>query len=200
MNLIRSRVEPQTIASETAQNTNWKKKNAAPLPLSGPSTREPFEIVSPNCRKKPESPAIFAPPPNAMANPQAHHTIEEIEKFVRIFATIVPTFLPRVKPSSRNRNPACMNMTSTAATITQVVFRSVTTSGNLGVSAARATLGTARAASTPNRSARAGQVRRIGPPDSGNRVEPVSGPGADGSLSVWRKFGRGVLSRWDGSP
>src|SRR4051812_33085610 len=219
MNLIRSRVEPQTIASETAQNTNWKKKNAAPLPLSGPSTREPFEIVSPNCRKKPESPAIFAPPPNAMANPQAHHTIEEIEKFVRIFATIVPTFLPRVKPSSRNRKPACMNMTSTPATTTQVVFRSVTTSGNFGASWAKAALGTRSAANTPITSARASQVRRMGPPVSGNRVRAVSvSPGggvvvpleevpagavvpAGRSPAMGRKAVRGALStRTTGAP
>src|SRR5215211_3966011 len=188
MNLIRSRVEPQTIARDTAQKTNWKKKNAAPLPVSGPSTSDPFEIVSPNWRKKPESPAIFAPPPNAMANPQAHQTIDEIEKFVRIFATIVPTFLPRVKPSSRNRKPACMNMTRTAATITQVVFRSVTTSLNFGVSCAMAALGTRSAASTPTRSAQAGQVRRIGPPVSGFEWEPVSVPKGGESLSLWRKF------------
>ena len=28
MNLMRSSVVPHTIASETAQNTNWKKQNA----------------------------------------------------------------------------------------------------------------------------------------------------------------------------
>src|SRR4051794_41113949 len=105
MNLIRSRVEPQTIARETAQKTNWKKKNAAPLPPSEPSTSDPLEMVSPKFRKKPESPASLAPPPNAMAKPQAHHTMDEIEKFVRIFATIVPTFLPGVTPSPRKRRP-----------------------------------------------------------------------------------------------
>src|SRR3954454_22373072 len=43
-----------------------------------------------------------------------------IEKFVRIFAITVPAFLPREKPISRNAKPACMNITSTPATITQV--------------------------------------------------------------------------------
>src|SRR4051812_34079798 len=43
-----------------------------------------------------------------------------IEKFVRIFATTVPAFLPREKPISRNAKPACMNITRQAATITQI--------------------------------------------------------------------------------
>src|SRR3954451_21554559 len=45
-----------------------------------------------------------------------------IEKFVRIFATTVPAFLPREKPISRNAKPACMNITSTPATITHSVL------------------------------------------------------------------------------
>src|SRR5215212_5976219 len=44
-----------------------------------------------------------------------------IEKFARIFGTIVPAFFIREKPTSRKRKPTCMNMTSTAATTTQVV-------------------------------------------------------------------------------
>src|SRR5215208_2889605 len=43
-----------------------------------------------------------------------------IEKFVRIFAMTVPAFLAREKPISRKANPACMNMTSTPATITHI--------------------------------------------------------------------------------
>src|SRR4029450_6841693 len=44
-----------------------------------------------------------------------------IEKFARIFGTTVPAFFIREKPTSRKRKPTCMNMTSTAATTTQVV-------------------------------------------------------------------------------
>src|SRR3954451_24145721 len=44
-----------------------------------------------------------------------------IEKFARIFATMVPAFFWRLKPISRKANPACMNMTRTPATITQMV-------------------------------------------------------------------------------
>src|SRR3954465_10114756 len=43
-----------------------------------------------------------------------------IEKFVRIFAITVPAFLARENPISRNANPACMNITRQAATITQI--------------------------------------------------------------------------------
>ena len=44
----------------------------------------------------------------------AQYRCAAIEKFVRIFATTVPAFLPREKPISRNAKPACMNITSTA--------------------------------------------------------------------------------------
>src|SRR3954453_1742241 len=43
-----------------------------------------------------------------------------IEKFVRIFAITVPAFFAREKPISRKANPACMNITSTPATITHM--------------------------------------------------------------------------------
>ena len=39
---------------------------------------------------------------------------------MRIFATTLPAFLPREKPISRNAKPACMKMTSSAATTTQI--------------------------------------------------------------------------------
>src|SRR3954452_19654520 len=127
MNLIRSIVVPHTIASDTAQKTNWKKKNAALLPSTVPSTRLRGETVEPYWKKKPESPASQPAPPNARANRQAHQTIEEMAKFVRVSATTAPTFFPREKPSSRNRNPACMNITRQPATISPVVFRSLST-------------------------------------------------------------------------
>jgi hypothetical protein len=41
-------------------------------------------------------------------------------KFVRIFAITVPAFFAREKPISRKAKPACMNMTSTPATITHI--------------------------------------------------------------------------------
>src|SRR3954470_552936 len=76
-----------------------------------------------------------------------------IEKFARIFAITVPAFLPREKPISRNAKPACMNMTSTPATITQVELMPML-SGMLFASqvSARAVPGsaiTARAATAP---------------------------------------------------
>src|SRR4051794_21732015 len=65
---------------------------------------------------------MILPLPKAKANPQSHHTMAQIEKLVRIFATTVPAFFCRENPISRNAKPACMNMTSTPATITQVVL------------------------------------------------------------------------------
>ena len=45
-----------------------------------------------------------------------------IDRLVKIFATPVPAFFMREKPISSMANPACMNRTSTAATITHMVF------------------------------------------------------------------------------
>src|SRR3954447_6691335 len=98
-----------------------------------------------------------------------------IEKFVRILATTVPAFFPREKPISRNAKPACMNMTTIAATITQVELMP-TVSGSLPLPAASkvsaiADAGNASAASRPSGSARlkgvllVGEVdRSVGPP------------------------------------
>src|SRR4051812_47254358 len=43
-----------------------------------------------------------------------------------------PAFFIRVKPASRKAKPACMNMTSTAATTTQIVLAAIRSSWLLG--------------------------------------------------------------------
>jgi hypothetical protein len=67
--LIRSIVVPQTIASETAQKTNWKKnlagRAASENAIAG--NRSPL-LVS---RNHPSVPANQPVPPNASANPTA---------------------------------------------------------------------------------------------------------------------------------
>ena len=72
--MIRSSVAPQTIASETAQNTNWKNMNAAGL-IEYVSTKgiasPASSIEEPTLRKNPWVPAISPSPPNASAKPTA---------------------------------------------------------------------------------------------------------------------------------
>src|SRR3954467_13822395 len=65
---------------------------------------------------------MILPLPKAKAKPQRYQTIAQIEKVVRILATTVPAFFWRENPISRNAKPACMNMTSTAATTTHIVL------------------------------------------------------------------------------
>ena len=114
-NFIRSSVVPHTIASETAANMNWKMKKEAVSPLAAaPSSSRP------NWKRNPVSPASQPPPPKAIANPNAHQTIEATEKLTRILAMPMPAFLPREKPISRNAKPACMKNTSTVPTSTHV--------------------------------------------------------------------------------
>ena len=154
---MRSSVVPQTIASETAQNTNWKNRSAAGLMFTTFSSGMSLAAEAASCptlRKKPCVPAIAPAPPNASANPHAQYAIEAIEKLSRIFATPAPAFFMREKPISSSAKPACMNITSTPATITQVVLTLDTVSDRVGPAAAEAAPGTANAAaSTPRQAA-----------------------------------------------
>src|SRR3954454_3748159 len=156
---MRSSVVPQTNARETAQNTNWKKNNAAGAMLYVPSSgilSAASASLWPTFRKKPWVPAIVPAPPNASAKPTAQYASEAIEKFMSTFATPAPAFFIREKPISSSRNPACMNITRMAATITHVVSTAEAVSVSVGPSAAAATAGSARATSEapPTRAAR----------------------------------------------
>src|SRR4051794_29519628 len=156
-NLIRSSVVPQTIASETAQKTNWKNHFASIVASESPMIGNAFCGSPKSCRNQPVWP-MRSPEPNANAKPMAQYMIPAIEKFVRILATTVPAFFPREKPISRNAKPACMNMTTIAATITQVELMP-TVSGSLPLPAASkvsasADAGNASATSRPSGSAR----------------------------------------------
>src|ERR1017187_6603229 len=106
MNLVRSSIVPHTIASETAQKTNSKKNLAA----AGAVAPKPIRLLV-----KPVA------APNAKAKPQTQYTIELMLRLTMTLATTVPTFFMRVKPTSSMAKPACMNITRSAATITQTV-------------------------------------------------------------------------------
>src|SRR5829696_2612448 len=94
-----------------------------------------------------------------------------MEKLVRIFATTVPAFFAREKPISRKAKPACMKITSRAATITQIELMA-TLCGSTPLLAASsvsawATAGSATVASAAPSSA-APVLRVIVPPRSGS--------------------------------
>src|SRR3954453_3356431 len=119
-NLLRSSVVPHTMASETAQKRNWKNHFDSTVALDSPMIGKALAGSPKLTRKNPWCPMIFpSGPPKANAKPTAQYMSPAIEKFVRILAMTVPEFLPREKPISRNAKPACMNMTSTPARITQ---------------------------------------------------------------------------------
>jgi hypothetical protein len=95
---MRSIVVPHTIASETAQKANWKRKNAAELPptfWSGPVkavAKKPSPLMTcPGLKKNPESPKILPAPPKARAKPMTHQPTDATERLTKIFATIAPT-------------------------------------------------------------------------------------------------------------
>src|ERR1700716_3901180 len=125
MNLVRSIMVPQTMASDTAQKTNWNihfaDAGTVLAAMAGRSRLEPGLKVG----AKPLNPMIgnshLAEAPKARANPIAQYTIEAVLKFVITLATTVPTFFMRLKPTSSMAKPACMNMTKTAATTTHTV-------------------------------------------------------------------------------
>src|SRR5919201_2485985 len=78
--------------------------------------------------KKPCVPMIPLPSPNASAKPTAQYTSEQIPKMSTFLPAMCAAFFIRVRPASRKANPACMNITSTAATTTQTVFAAISRS------------------------------------------------------------------------
>src|SRR4051795_6150389 len=145
---MRSSVVPHTMASETAQKTNWKNHFASTVASDRHMTGKACCGSPKSRRKKPLVPMMWpSPPPKANAKPTAQYMIPAIEKLVTILAMTVPAFLPREKPISRNAKPACMNMTRQPATITQVELMP-TVSGSLPAPAASNVSASAEAGST----------------------------------------------------
>ena len=117
---MRSSVVPQTIASETAQKTNWKNHFASTVASERPMIGNAVCGSPKSLQEEPGVADDVAGSRRRRRSRTAQYTSPAIEKFVRIFATTVPAFLPREKPISRNAKPACMNITSTPATITHI--------------------------------------------------------------------------------
>src|SRR4051794_34917909 len=175
---MRSSVVPHTIASETAQKTNWKNHFDSIVASDRPITGKAC-CGSPKARsRKPCVPMTWPrPPPKAKAKPTAQYMSPAIEKLVTILAITVPAFLPREKPISRNAKPACMNITRMPATSTHTEL-SATEDGNTPSTAscrsdpaASADAGTANVASNPAPTPVAQRVLRIDPPLSNSIAE-----------------------------
>ena len=175
---MRSSVVPHTIASETAQKTNWKNHFASIVALEMPITGNAWSASPPwpkSRRKNPPSWPMKLPtgPPKANAKPDRPVTrAPAIEKFVKILATTVPAFLPREKPISRNAKPACMNITKQAATTSQSVLIAADCGKGPRVPSwrivsASALAGTMSAAKTPSGTARTSILRVMRPPGIG---------------------------------
>ena len=99
--MIRSSVVPQTIASETAQKTNWKKNFGA-----GSGAAENDSAGKLRCRPQEEAVECraLAAVPKASAKPHRPEASGAIEKLARIFATTLPAFFLREKPTSSIRS------------------------------------------------------------------------------------------------
>ncbi len=157
-----------------------------------PSTRLPAEIVEPYWKKNPESPASQPAPPNASANPQAHHTIDEMEKFVRIFATTAPTFLPREKPSLQEQEPGLHEHHQHAGDDHPGRVQVRGDHVGVGASCASAALGTTRTASSVER--RCSRQSATSHPSSCLGIRRNGRPGTRaGSLDPCRKIGGPVV-------
>src|SRR6267142_6938665 len=160
MNFVRSSIVPQTMARETAQNTNSKNHFAAAgvvlHAIAGRSIVEPGLKVG----KKPLPPMKAKAPPAQKARPKppAQYAIELTLRLVMTLATTVPTFFIRLKPTSSIAKPACMNRTKQAATITHTVSAATPAAEVAVVSSANAATG-AKAASSAIPEARPSLVR-----------------------------------------
>ncbi len=70
--MIRSSVEPQTIASDTAQKANWNRNFASIVALETPITGIASTGFPVNCRKNPFDPMIEPEMPSTSALPKAN--------------------------------------------------------------------------------------------------------------------------------
>ncbi len=86
---------------------------------------------SPTLGKNPWVPMIELPSPKASPKPTAQYTSEHSANVRMFLPATCAAFFMRVMPASRNAKPACMNMTSTAATTTQIVLPAITRSALL---------------------------------------------------------------------
>src|SRR5215204_6370858 len=113
---------PHTMANETAQKATWNRN----LAESGTCVHESPAYTSLTCpagtaRNQPSVPTSALPEPKASANPTAQNNRAAMARLTRIFATTLPTFFIREKPTSNIANPACMKRTRHAVMITQTV-------------------------------------------------------------------------------
>src|ERR687893_2507559 len=135
---------PHTIARETAQKATWNRN----LAESGTCVHESPAYTSltwpaGTARNQPCVPKMALPVPKVIAKPTAKNSNAAMARLTRILATTLPTFFIREKPTSSIANPACMNNTSTAATITQTVSSASESSAVEGPSCAKASPGNA---------------------------------------------------------
>jgi hypothetical protein len=126
---------PHTIASDTAQNENWNIHFVS-IVASKAHHRERRLWIAVAAQ---EEPVVADDLADAEREGEADGPVHEPgdRKLVRIFATTVPAFFAREKPISRKAKPACMKITSSAATITQIELIA-TLSGNAPLFAASA--------------------------------------------------------------
>jgi hypothetical protein len=130
-------------------------------------------------------------PPKANAKPTAHQQIAAMPKLVRIFATTVPAFLALEKPISRKAKPACMNITSEPARITQIVLMPTDWSSLpaiallRSVASANAVPGMAsRASATSGNNARYLLLIRVPPRPTGHHGPAVAVSRPDGKVGA----------------
>src|SRR5438128_5707905 len=67
-----------------------------------------------------------------MAKPTAQYTTEQMPKISTFLPAMCAAFFMRVRPASRKAKPACMNITRTAVTTTQIVLAAISRSWFLG--------------------------------------------------------------------
>src|SRR5918998_2319053 len=147
-NLVRSSIVPQTLASDTAQNATWKRN----LAESGTCVQEspPYTSLTwsgGTAKNQPCVPISALPVPKASAKPTPQKSSAAMARLIRIFATTLPTFFIREKPTSSIANPACMNSTRQAATMTHTVSIASERSATVGPSCASARAGSASTSS-----------------------------------------------------
>src|SRR6056300_243415 len=101
MRRMRSAAAPDMIVTAAPQNISWKKKKAPAILFCSEKSRKILSV--------PNQPPSLRP--NMTPNPTPQNTTVVTQKSARFFAATLMLFFLRVRPLSRQRNPACIKST-----------------------------------------------------------------------------------------
>ncbi len=129
----RSAKPPQAMASDTAAKASWnRKKREMGMSAAKALLKESAAFSPEGSKKNPPSPINSLPFPKVSPKPRAQNASVQSPKVSTVFPATWPAFFIRVEPASKRAKPACIKITSMAATMTHVASIAEAREANVG--------------------------------------------------------------------